>query len=117
MLLQILVFLLTTLSVMALAYAHNTTVQRLRLRENRYMSIFYEDVVLRMQEATSTDCSFTKIRKLREAHASLETLAASVGGFDALQVAIDLDVEAIDKSINDAESALRTNVNFESLER
>ena len=106
-----LVLVIVVLLVSALAYAHYKLIGKLREKNSRFASILYEDVILRLQEVEEQQNPIEALRKVREAHSSLETLAAVVGGFAMLSEAVDIDVDKLDENIAEREQIIRHNLN------
>ena len=65
--------------------------------------IMYEDVESRMAEAVAATTNLVQYRKLREAHASLETLSAMVGGYHKLE-RLGIQATSIDITLFDLET-------------
>ena len=65
-------------------------------KETQVCTIFADDVLARAEEALQCTSIFLRYRKLREAHASLDTMATLVGGYERLGSLVDLDVIELD---------------------
>jgi hypothetical protein len=75
---------------------------------NHVASVFMEDVLSRSEEAVETDKPLVKYRKYREAHASLNSISAIVGGFEKLEELVNVDIALFDKNLlEDANTNLR----------
>jgi hypothetical protein len=110
MLVLLLILVITTLCVTALAYSHYKLLFKLRNKYERYATILYEDVILRLQESEDSNSSLEALRKVREAHASLETLSGIIGGFQVLGEATEIDINLLDKNISDRERDIRNQI-------
>jgi hypothetical protein len=88
-----------TLVVVYIVYENIALKKQVLDRRCQYGTIFLEDVISRTEEAKTTKDPLTAYRKLREAHAALEVLAAATGGYQALSAIIELNVEDFDDSI------------------
>ena len=73
-------------------------------KQNHICAIFVEDVFSRAEEASDTKSALTRFRKYREAHASLESIAAIVGGHEKLGKLVDSDVTEFDGKLHKQEN-------------
>lgn len=96
--------------VSGLAFVYVKAVKKLKEKTSLFSSVIYEDVVLRLEESVHSDCALISLRKVREAHASLESLSAIVGGFETLSNLVEIDVEELDIKILSQEKYLK-NIN------
>jgi predicted negative regulator of RcsB-dependent stress response len=102
-----LILVIVVLLVAALAFSHYKLIGKIRDKNSRLASILYEDVMLRLQEVEEQNNPIEALRKVREAHSSLETLAAVVGGFSVLSEAVEIDVDKLDENIAERERVIR----------
>lgn len=103
--------------VSLLAYSHFVTVKKLRKRNNRISTIIYEDVVLRIKEANSMGNALERLRKIREAHASFETISAMMGGFDIVAEELGIDVDRMDSVLSEEENLCRQDKTLRALSK
>ena len=99
--------IIVVMLVAALSFSHYKLLGKNREKNSRLASILYEDVMLRIQEVEDQQNPIEALRKVREAHSSLETLAAVVGGFSVLGEAVDIDIDKLDDSISKIERSIR----------
>ena len=64
---------------------------------SKIAEIFLEDVINRIEDVDKDIDTHTGYRKIREAHASLESLSGIVGGYDKLSTIVKTDVLKIDE--------------------
>lgn len=102
-----LILVIVVLLVAALAFSHYKVIHKIREKNSRLATILYEDVMLRLQEVEEQHNPIEALRKVREAHSSLETLAAVVGGFSVLSESVDIDVDKLDENISEQERIIR----------
>lgn len=69
-------------------------------KETQVSTIFADDVLSRAEEAFQCRSVFLRYRKLREAHASLESVASLVGGYERLSVLVGVDVAELDATMH-----------------
>jgi hypothetical protein len=115
MLLIIIVVLIAIMSVSALAFMYLKSNKKLIEKTRLFSSVIYEDVVLRLEESIHSECPLISLRKVREAHASLESISGIVGGFESLENLVDVDVEDLDERISLQEKKLKK-IHFEYYE-
>ena len=96
--------LFTIVLVIGLCVSHYRQSEIISTQMKLIRRISHEDVELRLQEARLSTCPMVRYRKLREAHASLETISAMVGGYNKLYSfginAVELDTMLYDFEID-----------------
>lgn len=90
--------------IMYTNYDMNNTIREFKTRS---AEILNEDVVTRMLEAQNTDDVESKYRKIREAHASFESLIALHDGLDNLGDFITEDLADLDDEIRKLTKAIK----------
>jgi hypothetical protein len=110
-----LVIIIVVLLVSGLAFSHYKLIVKIREKNSRFSRILYEDVMLRLQEVEDQKNPVEALRKVREAHSSLETLAAVVGGFSVLSEAVEIDIDKLDQNIADREHIIRQKLNYKKV--
>ena len=97
--LRFLLTLLLVCTVVYVMYENIRTKKEYHERQAVISSIFMDDVLARAEEADDTRSALRRYRKYREAHASLESIAAIAGGHDRLTKLVDHDVRDFDRAL------------------
>ena len=107
------VLLFTIFLVVGLCVSHYRQSEVLSAQVKSVHRICHEDVESRLQEARMANCPLVRYRKLREAHASLETMSAMVGGYNKL-LSFGINAVELDTLLYELETDTRKDIDMYS---